>query len=241
MGEQVFCNIYDLGDSDVTCTINDVLTGGSKALMGGLFHVGIEVFGTEWSFGQTEEDRSGVFSLAPRSHTQHTYRTTVPLGETGMSMQEAHEVAERLSGQGQWKGNEYHSICNSCLNFANHFCRELGVREIPGWVDRIPHTASTVATTLGEVEGTILDALPDDDEVGQMAEDLSKKAEAAAAAVLGEDLTAKAKQVGEAFTSSLWKAARNVTQDLAEDPAPPSTQDNKDEKEADGVLFTGGK
>merc|ERR1711920_701593 len=208
---------------------------------------GIEVFGTEWSFGPAEEDRSGVFCLAPRSHTEHTYRTTVPLGETGMSMQEAREVAERLSGQGQWKGNEYHSICNSCLNFANHFCRELGVREIPGWVDRIPHTASTVATTLGEVEGTILDALPDDElvgqladtvldaspddeTVGQIAEDLSKNAEAAAAAVLGEDLTAKAKQVGEAFTSSLWKAARSVSQDLqeatgapVEDPAPPGT------------------
>merc|ERR1711920_896103 len=122
-----------------------------------------------------------------------------------------------------------------------------GVREIPGWVDRVPHAASTVATTLGEVEGNILDALPDDElvgqladtwvdalpddeTVGQIAEDLSKNAEAAAAVVLGEDLTAKAKQVGEAFTSSLWKAARSVTQDLqqatgapVEDPAPPNT------------------
>merc|ERR1719410_1996282 len=226
--EQVFCNIYDLGDSDVTCAINDVLTGGSKMLIGGLFHVGIEVFGTEWSFGQTEEDRSGVFSLAPRSFTQHTYRTTVPLGETGMSMQEAQEVTDRLSKQ--WKGNEYDIIHKNCLNFANRLCRELGVREIPGWVDRVPQVASTIATTAGEVEDTVLDALPDDELVGQVAEDLSKKAEVVAAKFLGEDLAAKAKQVSEhtqqqahAFTCSLWRAAWSVTQDLQEDPAPPST------------------
>jgi len=164
---------------------------------------------------------------------------------------------ERLSGQ--WKGNEYHILHQNCLDFANHFCRELGVREIPGWVDRIPLLASTIATpfdaaaegveqaaelamtTAADVEDTVLAALPDDEMVGQMAEDLSKKAEAVAAKVLGEDLASKAN-----FTSSLWKAARSVTRELqqatgvlVEDPAPPSTHDNKEEKEADRVLFHG--
>lgn len=199
-------------------------------LLGGLFHCGIEVFGAEWSFGCTEEARSGVFQIAPRGHSQHIYRTTVPLGETKLTMEEVQVVIENLSKQ--WRGNDYHSIHYNCQNFSNHLCRELGVREIPGWVDRAARTASTITDPQRAVVDVVEEAAdiaaeidenlvqPTMTAVADGAEELSRQAEIAAAMVLGQDFAAKAKQVGEqslAFTSSLWKAARGMTMDLSQE------------------------
>eukprot|EP00405_Crypthecodinium_cohnii_P022576 CAMPEP_0206471634 /NCGR_PEP_ID=MMETSP0324_2-20121206/31689_1 /ASSEMBLY_ACC=CAM_ASM_000836 /TAXON_ID=2866 /ORGANISM="Crypthecodinium cohnii, Strain Seligo" /LENGTH=559 /DNA_ID=CAMNT_0053946015 /DNA_START=66 /DNA_END=1745 /DNA_ORIENTATION=+ len=147
----VYCNVYDLGDNETFRKINQVTTGGNNVLVAGLFHAGIEVFGGEWCYGYTVEDRSGVSCIPPRSHPQHTYRTTIPLGVTRFSYNQVAELTRRLAQE--WRGNEYHLIHKNCQNFANALCAELGVNRMPGWVDRAARAASAIDTTskqLGE-------------------------------------------------------------------------------------------
>lgn len=201
---QVFANVYDLGDNDTLKQINAVTTANNNLLIGGLFHVGVEVYGAEMCYGFTEEERSGVSCIMPRSHPQHTYRTTVPLGYTSKSMQEVKQLTQRISEE--WKGNTYHLLHKNCQNFANAFCQELGVRKIPGWVDRAARAASAIdhtktAATEGarevvtlvrsmtsEVETTVLNALPPDEAVQQIASE---------AVEVAEHVRKGAEQVGE--------------------------------------------
>mmetsp|Transcript_104122 Transcript_104122/g.301217 ORF Transcript_104122/g.301217 Transcript_104122/m.301217 type:complete len:490 (+) Transcript_104122:86-1555(+) len=143
--EQVFLNVYDLGDNDTLRKINAVSTGGNNLLLGGLFHAGVEVFGGEWCYGCTEDDRSGVSCIPPRTHPQHTYRTTVPLGRTRLSKQEVGALTARLARE--WRGNQYNLIHKNCQNFCNAMLAELGVRSMPGWVDRAARTASAIDHT----------------------------------------------------------------------------------------------
>merc|ERR1719330_2159748 len=210
---QVFCNVYDLGDSDALRTINAVSTANNKLLIGGLFHVGMEVFGVEWCYGRTEEDRSGVSCITPRSHPKHTYRTTVPLGYTSKSLQEVLDLTDRLAEE--WRGNQYHTINRNCLSFANALCQELGVRSIPGWVDRAARAASAVDQTskaaaegarqtvtlvrnmtmdvTDKVEHSMRSALSSEDAVLQLASEAAEAAEYVGESVRKGGMTALSK------------------------------------------------
>jgi len=114
-------------------------------LVGGVFHAGVEVYGIEWCYGFSEGGQTGVAHVAPRTHPQHSYRTTVPLGHTRLSEEEVRNLLWRMA-QG-WPGSEYHLLHHNCLNFCNALCTELGVRRIPGWVDRVARAASAIDTS----------------------------------------------------------------------------------------------
>lgn len=163
---QVFLNVYDLGDSETFRQVNLVSTANNNLLLGGIFHGGIEVYGSEWCYGATEEGRSGVQRLMPRSHPRHCYRTTVPLGKTSLCEPEVEAVLERFSAE--WWGSEYDFIEHNCLSFCNALGQELGVNRIPGWVDRAQRVAGGACKTArlaraatAEVEQTVMGALPE--------------------------------------------------------------------------------
>eukprot|EP00971_Amphidinium_carterae_P104966 2078564-Amphidinium_carterae.1 len=84
----VLVNVYDVGDSELLQSINKVTTASNNILVGGVFHAGVEVFGAEWSYGFCEGYRTGVCAVHPRMHSQHNYRTTVPMGETSLTEEE---------------------------------------------------------------------------------------------------------------------------------------------------------
>jgi len=138
----VLLNVYDVSDSDLIQRINVVATANNSVLVGGVFHGGVEIYGREWSFGATEEPRTGISPVWPRAHPQHTYRATVHMGNTPLSQAEVHAVLVRLAPQ--WLGDSYSLIHRNCLTFCNAFLQELGLRRIPGWVDRAARAASQV-------------------------------------------------------------------------------------------------
>lgn len=140
----VFVNIYDLGNDDLGKMINKVSTLNDAVMVGGVFHAGIEIYGYEWSFGRIEVG-SGVWRTLPRMEMGHQYRATMPLGSTKLSSMQVWEVLQRMGNE--WPGLSYDLLRRNCLSFCNAFCEELGVRQIPGWVDRAPRAASAVLDT----------------------------------------------------------------------------------------------
>lgn len=141
----VLLNVYDIGDSELFQRINKVATGNNSMLIGGVFHAGVEVYGDEWCYGFTEDGSSGVSRIAPRTHPQHTYRTTVPMGVTHVERGDMRALLVRMSGE--WPGSDYNLIRHNCLSFCNAFCAELGVGRIPGWIDRAARTAVSIDDT----------------------------------------------------------------------------------------------
>jgi len=140
--DTVLLNVYDVGGAEIFQKINRVSTVNDNVLIGGIFHAGVEVYGSEWAYGFAEDEDSGVFSIPPRCGAQHTYRATVTMGPTALSRSEVDAVLLRL--RACWRGPEYSLIGHNCLDFANAFAQELGVGRIPGWIDRFGRTASSI-------------------------------------------------------------------------------------------------
>jgi hypothetical protein len=141
----VFVNIYDLGSDELGKTINKVSTMNDAVMVGGVFHGGIEVYGFEWSFARIDGSTTGVWRTLPRMELGHSYRATMPLGTCKLSQGEVWQLLDRLSKE--WPSEGYDLLRRNCLSFCNAFCDELGVRRIPGWVDRAPRAASLVLDT----------------------------------------------------------------------------------------------
>jgi len=138
----VLLNVYDVSDSELIQRINKATTVNDNLLVGGVFHGGVEVYQKEWSFGATEDSRTGIGAVWPRTHPQHTYRATIHMGNTKLDKDQVYAVLVRMAPE--WPGNTYNLIHRNCCTFCNSFLKELGLRRIPGWVDRAARAASQV-------------------------------------------------------------------------------------------------
>lgn len=113
--------------------LNEQLVGANQALsgmsVGGAFHVGVEVFGSEWAYGVY-----GLCCDLPRSETAHVYKCSIYLGPTPLDQLQVARVVHELCQQ--WKGAEYAIVGHNCCSFASAFCEKLCVGVLPAWVDR---------------------------------------------------------------------------------------------------------
>jgi hypothetical protein len=143
--ESVFLNVYDLAQDDLMSTVNKITTLNDAVMIGGVFHAGVEVYGYEWAYGKTYEVCTGVFRQLPRMELCHKYRGTVHLGSTNLTKLQVWGLMQRLATE--WLGSDYDLLKKNCLTFANTMAQELGVRHIPGWVDRAPRAGAAVMDT----------------------------------------------------------------------------------------------
>lgn len=125
-GEDVLVHLYDL--SETFAQINSVAI--DIIGFGGALHVGIEVFGVEWSFGT-----GGVSCTPPKQSRHYAYRQTVSMGQTLLAMQEVNAAV--LAMQREWRGSEYDLFTKNCGTFCNALCVRLGVGNLPAWVTRL--------------------------------------------------------------------------------------------------------
>lgn len=117
---------------------------------GGAFHVGVEVFGQEWSYGLAQSG-TGVSAVEPREHPSHRFRGSLILGHTPLSQQEVSHVLSELARS--WQGNAYHVVHRNCCAFAQEFCQKLGSAPVPHWVGSL---GRTVASVVGPLDRAIV-------------------------------------------------------------------------------------
>ncbi len=86
------------------------------------------MFDEEWSFGFCENG-SGVFSCPPKTNPMYTYRESVPLGDTEMSVMQVNRILMELSRE--WPGCSYDLLSRNCNHFCEAFCAKLGVQKLP--------------------------------------------------------------------------------------------------------------
>jgi len=124
----VLLHVYDV-EEDLRAMNHFLVFSMEDVALGGAFHVGIEVFGSEWSYGSL-----GVQVDPPRSIDGHVYRCSILLGETELTEE---QVATELVELCQlWRGKDYDMLDSNCCSFATRFCISLGVSPMPPWVDR---------------------------------------------------------------------------------------------------------
>ncbi|GFE53876.1 single stranded G-strand telomeric DNA-binding [Babesia ovis] len=122
----VYLNIYDLE------AVNRVVNVVAGTFGAGAYHAGVEIYGHEYNFGYTPQGVSGIVQSQPRYHAAHKYRKSIDLGKTKYSPREVSEIIEMMKPL--WLGTSYDILKKNCLNFADAFCKKLGVGGIPSWV-----------------------------------------------------------------------------------------------------------
>ncbi len=79
----------------------------------GAFHVAVEIFGWEWSFGWNDDGSTGVFSGLPMLCDMHTYREKISLGFTTLSRVQVDKKLAQL--EDEWMGDSYDMVCKCLL------------------------------------------------------------------------------------------------------------------------------
>eukprot|EP00931_Biecheleriopsis_adriatica_P066421 TRINITY_DN40788_c0_g1_i1.p1 TRINITY_DN40788_c0_g1~~TRINITY_DN40788_c0_g1_i1.p1 ORF type:complete len:276 (-),score=52.84 TRINITY_DN40788_c0_g1_i1:34-861(-) len=128
--QSVILHVYDLNKE--LQKVNHVMA----ATVGGAFHVGVECFGSEWSYGV-----HGVCAEPARTATGHVYRGSIYLGRTTLQAAAFAQVVLRACQR--WTGAEYQLLGHNCCNFADYFCARLGSYPVPAWVSSLPRLVKT--------------------------------------------------------------------------------------------------
>lgn len=124
----VLLHVYDLNEG--VKRYNEVLAFSSDRMaVGGAFHVGVEVFGSEWSYGSY-----GVCGALPRAATGHVYQCSIHLGPTALALMDFASVLHELCDD--WGAADYQVLGHNCCSFAAEMVERLGVGPMPPWVNR---------------------------------------------------------------------------------------------------------
>jgi len=132
----VSLHIYDVGLSKEVHLCNRVL----KTIGTGIFHCGVEVHGSEWGF-----EAKGIFQCRPRQCRGHSYKETLPMGDTVLSHSQVLQLMTMLTKD--WEGRSYDLLKHNCCHFANELCHWLGVGSVPNWVTNLAGAGAMVADT----------------------------------------------------------------------------------------------
>jgi hypothetical protein len=131
----VVLNLYDIIDNTVTSFVGL-----------GVHHSGIEVYGSEWSFGFRETSDSGVFAIEPRSAEGVRFRESIILGKTSYSRRDVDRIIADLSSK--WPGNTYDLLERNCNCFCDELSRKLCGTGLPGYVNRLARIGSVFRCVL---------------------------------------------------------------------------------------------
>ena len=159
--KQVWLSVYDMtavGDQlgEHTGTVQSGIMGLNKVTnaigAGGVFHGGVAFAGKEWSFGYTPNG-TGVFHVRPMENTMYTPKGRVYLGDTALSESEVLAIAAAMQKEADWMGTCYDLTAKNCCHFCHEFAKRLGVRDPPGWLNRMARTANATKEAAGMVVG----------------------------------------------------------------------------------------
>lgn len=137
MPTNVVLHVYDVSTDSNIQKVNQYLT----AVGTGAFHGGLEVYGTEWSYGFAEKG-TGVFSNPPKGCTAHHYRESHHIAQINKSESEVKEIIEKMKTE--WPGSEYDLLRHNCVIFSDALSRAVGAGPLPAWVTSLAGAGATV-------------------------------------------------------------------------------------------------
>lgn len=140
----VFLSVYDISESSAMRVFNGLIL----PIGSGVFHVGISVFKTEYSYGWIKTG-TGVRSEPPGTAPGHQFRGLVRLGTTPLSKERVKAIIGEMMNT--WRGSDYKFVERNCTHFARALAAKLGVGPLPEWMDQLGRTAESVLAPISKV------------------------------------------------------------------------------------------
>lgn len=142
----VTLNVYNVGTSLQIRTLNGVL----RRVGTGLFHCGVEVFGTEWSYSVVMGEECGIFCCQPCHCDGHTHVESIYMGRTTLTATTFQTVINSM--EMRWSSEAYNMYTHNCCHFCDRLCVSLGVGNIPHWINHLANTCAMVTIKPSESE-----------------------------------------------------------------------------------------
>lgn len=120
MSENIYLNVYDYHN------INQL----TDFLGLGFYHLGIEIYGTEYSFNKV----NGIFTVAPKGNSEYPYRETIYLGATNKSYFDFYNILTSLKTEFNTKS--FDVIKNNSVHFCTSLSNKLEL-SIPNKFNRV--------------------------------------------------------------------------------------------------------
>lgn len=135
-GVEVVMHVYDL--DPYTGWANGALMRGLEL---GVYHVGVEIYGSEWSFqyfdnAWNDNTLTGVSCNTPKQHVGYIYRESLRMGFSPLQRSEICDVIKKMMFD--WRANTYHLTHRNCLHFAEALVTKLRLQvEFPAWIKNL--------------------------------------------------------------------------------------------------------
>jgi hypothetical protein len=123
--------------------------------LGGAYHVGIEIFCLEWSYGWCPHG-TGVHNVYAGCSDLGTFKERVVLGRTPCTPNEVISILGEL--RESWSGASYNLLQKNCAHFTMEFVERLHVSKFPDWVNSLPSLLRWLTEWLGTpIDETVVD------------------------------------------------------------------------------------
>jgi hypothetical protein len=98
------------------------------------YHVGVEVYGSEYTFQliYDEPDGTGVVVCKPTQAVGYIFKESIDLGNTSLSQEDVKNVLDSMADK--WISKEYHPTRRNCVDFSRALITALRVGQLPSWV-----------------------------------------------------------------------------------------------------------
>jgi len=137
-GSAVSIHVYSVGKSRFMRCANKVF----RNMGAGIFHAGVEVHGTEWSFAAGHGAGSGIWCGSPGGDPSHSHLVTIPIGRVRLDPWQVQTIVSRMAAN--WEQESYDLFRHNCCHFVCELLKELQLPGPPTWLLRSTNMAAKI-------------------------------------------------------------------------------------------------